>query len=272
MGMLLRPKNWDDHVEHLAEMAQSPGFQRLRDLIVEQAQPRSAETVVDVGAGTGLLALHLAPMVAQVVAVDISPPMCTYLERQAATLGFDNLDVVCASAHELPLPPRSADLVVSNYCFHHLSDADKRRALRKTFEVLRPGGRLVLGDMMFRVKLTTTRDRTVVVALVGKLLRKGPAGILRIAKNAFRWLTGRWEHPAPVSWWEVALATAGFTDVRVEALEHEGGIAVATRPGSLAPVDPPPVLVAPAEAEVPDRPDHDVAEHDHGDEEHGDDA
>jgi ubiquinone/menaquinone biosynthesis C-methylase UbiE len=228
--MLLRPKNWDDHVEHLAEMAQSPGFRRLRDLIVEQAQPSPAQTVVDVGAGTGLLALHIAPMVARVVAVDISRPMCAYLEERAATLGFDNVDVLCASAHELPLPARSVDLVVSNYCFHHLSDADKRRALRQAFDVLRPGGRLVLGDMMFRLTLTTARDRTVVVALIGKLLRKGPGGIVRIVKNALRWLTGHWEHPADVSWWEHALATAGFTDVRVEALEHEGGIAVATRP------------------------------------------
>lgn len=230
MGMLLRPKNWDHHVEHLAEMAQAPGFQRLRDMIVERADPGPDEVVVDVGAGTGLLTLHIAPLAARVIAVDISGPMCDYLTEQAAMLGLDNVDVVCASAHELRLPSGSADLVVSNYCFHHLSDADKRRALLRTFDVLRPGGRLVLGDMMFRVTLASARDRTVVAGLVGKLLRKGPGGIVRILKNAIRWITGRWEHPADIAWWERALATAGFTDVHVEALEHEGGIAVATRP------------------------------------------
>jgi hypothetical protein len=50
-------------------------------------------------------------------------------------------------------------------------------------------------------------------------------------RNATRLLAGRWEHPASVEWWQGALVTAGFIDVEVKALAHEGGIAIARKPG-----------------------------------------
>jgi ubiquinone/menaquinone biosynthesis C-methylase UbiE len=224
-----RRKDWDEHVGDLAEMADSPGFRALRDEIIELAQPRPGDRVLDVGAGTGLLALALVGEVRHVWAVDVSDAMCRYLETESARLGLENLDVVRANATSVPLPSASVDLVVSNYCFHHLRHSDKDRALAEILRVLKPGGRLVFADMMFRVGIVGQRNRAVVAGLVGRLLRRGPAGVLRIAKNAFRYMTGRWEQPAEVSWWDGALERAGFTDVSVQALEHEGGLAFARR-------------------------------------------
>jgi ubiquinone/menaquinone biosynthesis C-methylase UbiE len=124
----------------------------------------------------------------------------------------------------------SADVVVSNYCFHELDHADKERAVAEAFRVLRPGGRLVFGDMMFRVSVSDRRDRRVVLAKVRRLLSKGPSGLLRLLKNAFRFIGGRWERPVRAPWWEAALRRAGFEDVEVEVLIHEGGIASGRRP------------------------------------------
>lgn len=222
-------KNWDRHVVDAEEVARTAGFAALREDILRRAAAGPEDRVVDVGAGTGLLTLGL-PQVGKVWAVDISPPMCDYLAVKAESAGQANVQCVVASAISLPLVEGCADLVVSNYCFHHLDDPGKERALAEVHRVLRPGGRVVFGDMMFRIALGDARDRDVIAGKVRGMLAKGPAGVWRLAKNAGRLASRRWEHPAPVSWWEGALRQQGFTEIDVEALPHEGGIASAVRP------------------------------------------
>ena len=225
-------KNWDLYVSHAEEIAREPGFQALRDRILGLASPGGSEAAVDIGAGTGLLTLPLAEQVSRVWAVDISPKMGEYLSTKAESGGYDNITIVTASAESLPLVDGVADVVVSNYCFHHLSDDGKERALAETFRVLRPGGRFAFGDMMFQVSVMSARDRGVIKDKVVTMLRRGPAGVVRLARNGARYATGRWEQPARAEWWEAALERAGFTDVSVEVLEHEGGVAFGRRPAT----------------------------------------
>ncbi len=226
----LRAKNWEEHVDDLERMADSPGFRALRDRILELARLGASDRLLDIGAGTGLLALAAAPHVAQVSALDVSPAMCRHLEYKLNRLGIANAEILLNTATDLPLADAAVDVVLSNYCFHHLSDPEKTRALAEIRRVLRPGGRLVFGDMMFRVSIANRRDRTVIALLVKRMIQHGPAGLLRLAKNATRILAGRWEHPASVEWWHDALLAAGFVEVAVQALEHEGGIASARKP------------------------------------------
>ena len=228
--MATAAKNWDDYVLHAEEIARSPGFRQLRDRILERATPQEGDVAVDIGAGTGLLTLPVARATQQIWAIDISPAMCEYLRARVASAGLENVELATASAASLPLVDGCADLVVSNYCFHHLDDDGKRRALAEVHRVLRPGGRFVFGDMMFRVSVADARDRRVLADKVRGMLRKGPAGVLRLARNAARLAARRWESPARADWWEAALRDAGFQDVHVEVLSHEGGIASARRP------------------------------------------
>jgi ubiquinone/menaquinone biosynthesis C-methylase UbiE len=225
-----RAKNWDTHVDNIERLAATPAFHELRDRILERAQLRATDDLLDVGAGTGLLALAAAPRVRRVLAIDVSPAMCGRLLDKVRGAGVGNVAVLTDSATELPLGDCTVDVVVSNYCFHHLSDAEKEQALTAIWRVLRPGGRLVFGDMMFRVSLAGRRDRKVILRIFRRMLAKGLAGLARLVRNAIRVAAGRGEHPVGTEWWREALLAAGFVEISVQALDHEGGIASAQRP------------------------------------------
>lgn len=223
------PYHWDERVEAWEDVVASRTFLAIRERIVELAEPRSDDRAVDLGAGTGLLTLALAPRVREVVAVDISERMLERLDDVAVADGVHNVDTVVADLRRLPLEDESATLVVSNYAFHHLDDLGKELALAEARRILRPGGRLVICDMMFSISLDR-RDRRLVWEKVTALLRRGPAGAIRILRNAARLIAGRWEQPAPPTRWEEMLAARGFEQVRIELLAHEAAVAVARRP------------------------------------------
>lgn len=224
-------KNWDRRVRQADELSRSAGFREIRDRILARAAPTAGECALDIGSGTGLLALAVAPQCRSVWAVDIAPEMVEHLRWVVSGQDLENVYPLVASATSLPLEDASVELVLSNYCFHHLTGPEKEKALEEAFRVLRPGGRLVFGDMMFSWSPGIQRNRAIVWSKVRAIARRGPAGWWRIISNALRLLSGRGERPAPPDWWRSALLAAGFDAIRIELLPHEGGIASATKPG-----------------------------------------
>jgi len=108
--------------------------------------PHSA--LVDLGAGTGTFTLAAAPFCGSVVAVDVSTAMLTLLRAKLEHLGSTN--VTCVRAGFLTYRhPGTADFVYSRNALHHLPDFWKALALERIAAMLRPGGILLLRDLVF---------------------------------------------------------------------------------------------------------------------------
>ena len=101
---------------------------------------------MDLGCGTGAIALRLADAAAQVVGRDISEGMLAEARRKAAERGVGNVAFGPGTFRE-PAVDASVDVVVSNFAMHHLPDGEKRDAIGVIAE-LEPR-RFVLGDVMF---------------------------------------------------------------------------------------------------------------------------
>lgn len=207
----------------------NPGLVRVVDEVIARAAPKPTERAVDLGSGSGQLALKLAPLVESVLAVDISKAMLDLLERNAAAAGIANVSVEVAPAEHLELEPSSVDLIVSNYVLHHLRDEDKAALVAKAAQWLRPGGRLVVGDMMFG-RGASARDREIIGSKLAVMLKKGPAGWWRIAKNAYRYLLRVQERPIPLETWISHFERAGLTAVVGTPVVNEAAVVQGTKP------------------------------------------
>jgi ubiquinone/menaquinone biosynthesis C-methylase UbiE len=223
--MMTLERQWDKRVgQWHSHVTSAAAFGRLRDDLIGLAAPGPADSCVDLGAGTGFVTMALAPLASSVLAVDISAAMASALAGQAVRAGLSNVATQVADLRDLRLEPASADLVISSYALHHLADADKRALVARAARWLRPGGRLVIGDMMFG-RGGSQRDREILRSKVAALAAKGPGGWWRIAKNLARYGLGvGQEHPASPEFWQAALRDAGFADVVFRPVVAEAGI------------------------------------------------
>jgi len=114
---------------------------RLCAQVLDGLAPGAA--VVDVGCGTGTLAIALAAAGAEVIGVDGDPEV---LALAHAKPGADAVQWRKGTATALPLPGASAERVVMSLLLHHLGADAKRTALAEAVRVLRPGGRLHVAD------------------------------------------------------------------------------------------------------------------------------
>jgi arsenite methyltransferase len=110
---------------------------------------KPGEYIVDVGSGAGIDSLIAAKMVApegQVVGIDMTPSMLEKARRSATEAGFDNVDFRQGYAEELPVESAWADRVISNGVLNLIPD--KLAGLKEMARVVKPGGRLQIGDIL----------------------------------------------------------------------------------------------------------------------------
>jgi len=112
--------------------------------VVELSSPRSDWWALDVATGTGHTAFAMAPHVAYVIGVDLTPQMLAEAKQLRRDRSIANVDLHLADVHHLPFDEGAFDLVTCRRAAHHFSHL--AQSLQEMRRVLRPGGRLVIDD------------------------------------------------------------------------------------------------------------------------------
>ena len=104
------------------------------------------KVVADLGAGEGTLAQLLAQRAEKVIAVDLSPKMVEFGQTLAVQNGLSNLEYRIGDIETPPIENNSLDLAVLSQALHHAENP--QRALDAAFRILKPGGRLIVLDLL----------------------------------------------------------------------------------------------------------------------------
>jgi ubiquinone/menaquinone biosynthesis C-methylase UbiE len=124
--------------------ADGPELQQAKALLRGLATP--GMTLVDAGCGAGHLSFALAPLLAQVVAVDPAPGMLEVVRATAVARQLLQIRTQAAHVAQLPFPAAQFDIAASRYSAHHWLDVPA--ALRELRRVVKPDGHLLMIDLL----------------------------------------------------------------------------------------------------------------------------
>ena len=120
---------------------------RYKSLLIERANIQPGQHVLDLGCGTGTLAIMAkqAQPAADVVGLDADPDMLKVAKYKSSLQNVSvRFDV--GFTNKLPYPDESLDRVLSSIMIHHLKTPDKWQTAREVYRVLKPGGQLHIID------------------------------------------------------------------------------------------------------------------------------
>jgi ubiquinone/menaquinone biosynthesis C-methylase UbiE len=146
-GRLIRWASFYDGLVNIMTLGQAS---RLRRMTVDQALLQSGETLLDVGCGTGGVIIPAKIRVGEngsAAGIDPAPEMIAVARRKAQRAGIE-IDFRVGVIESLPFPDETFDVVTSSLMMHHLPEHLQVKGLAEIWRALKPGGRILIADMM----------------------------------------------------------------------------------------------------------------------------
>lgn len=146
---------------------------------------REGQTVVDLGSGAGFdcfLASKKVGAAGKVIGVDMTDEMLARAKENAVKGGYDNVEFRRGEIENLPVEDNEADVVISN-CVINLSP-DKKKVFEEAARVLKPGGRLMVSDIVLLKELPEQLKGSVeayVGCIAGALIKDDYLGLIKEA-------------------------------------------------------------------------------------------
>ncbi len=152
---------------------------------VALASLKEGETVIDLGSGAGFdcfLAAEKVGGTGMVIGVDMTPQMLEKARENARKGNYENVEFRLGEIENLPVADNSGDIIISN-CVINLSP-DKGKVFKEAYRVLKPGGRLMVSDMVLLKELPDSIRNSVaayVGCISGALLKEEYLGAIKAA-------------------------------------------------------------------------------------------
>ncbi len=130
-------------------------MQKLRDTekesncIRELLRIKKSDSVLEIGTGTGELALNISEYCKQVVAIDVSKTMINFARMKAKAQNKTNIEFHNAGFLTYENCDEPFDIIITQLALHHLPDYWKMIALRRIYDTLKKDGKFYLSDVVF---------------------------------------------------------------------------------------------------------------------------
>ena len=195
-------KAYDDYMQKMR------GITSEIEKIKTAVELESDDVILEIGTGTGELAIGLSPFCKKVFAIDISLEMLRYAEQKANFRGLNNITFQHTGYLTCTYQPGTLDTVISQFTLHHLPDFWKMVALKRVYAMLKVGGKFYLQDVALPSQVN---DYNAYLGNVVEQIEK--SGGEKVAQDTE--ITIRDEYPT-IDWiLENLLKKAGFSNVQV---------------------------------------------------------
>ena len=192
-----------DRIAQLYRQEVDPRFASVVDSVLRRADLKPGERVLDLGTGTGSVAMRAAALVGpagSVIGVDISPDMLALARRRLVEAGHSNVELREGRAEQLPADSGAFDALLASFSLMYV--IDRAAAAREMRRVLRPGGRFVAAVW------------AAPSGAISSCSSKRPGGLPHLRRSR-AWAPERWRVPSDFL---VQLADAGIV-ARLEVEE-----------------------------------------------------